>query len=192
VRAKSKTLKTKQLKLKTQRLVLRPFQAGDVDDVYAYAFHPEWGQYILASTKRYTHDDAGRFVSHAILQDRMQYPIFAIVIDGHVVGSVGLHVNATHGIADLRFALGKSYWGQGLITEATTALVDWGFNTLAIEKITAATDARNVSGIRIMEKLGMTQEVLWLRNRINQGNRVDEVHYGILRSEWESTTEAPT
>jgi RimJ/RimL family protein N-acetyltransferase len=43
-----------------------------------------------------------------------------------------------------------------------------------------------------MEKLGMTQEVLWLRNRINQGNRVDEVHYGILRSEWESTTEAPT
>ncbi len=169
----------------TRRLILRPFQSSDVDDVYTYAFHPEWGRYLQSYPEPYTRDDAEQFVSHAILQDRAQYPILAIVMHGQVIGNISLRLDPSHRVAELAYALGRNYWRQGFATEAVTAVIASGFHTLGLRKIFSTADARNTGVIRLMGNMGMTKEGLLRSHRFSKGEYVDEVVYGILQSEWE-------
>jgi RimJ/RimL family protein N-acetyltransferase len=53
-------------------------------------------------------------------------------------------------------------------------------------RVGASADARNVASTRVMEKLGMKREGLLRCNRFERGEPVDEVFYGLLRSEWEA------
>ena len=48
----------------------------------------------------------------------------------------------------------------------------------------ARADARNARSIRVMEKLGMKREGLLRNDRLCRGELIDEVVYGLLRSEW--------
>ena len=56
-------------------------------------------------------------------------------------------------------------WGLGLVPEAAKVLIDWGFQSFAIEKVFAWADARNRQSVRVMEKCGMKQEALLRKHR---------------------------
>ena len=79
-------------------------------------------------------------------------------MEGRAIGSVSLRVDPVNSVGELEYAVGRNYWRQGIAMEATTAVVDWGFHTLGMEKVFSTADARNAGAIRVMEKLGMIQE----------------------------------
>ena len=178
--------------LKTQRLLLRPFQFGDVEDVLAYASDSEWGRFLLTfvAPPVYTREHAETFVAQALLDPWEVHPRFAIQLEQHVIGGVDLSVQAEHKIAGLGYAIGRSYWGQGLTPEAARAVMDWGFLTFGLVKIFARADARNRQSTRVMEKLGMTREGLLRKQRYLRGEHVDEVWYGLVREDWEQGRKA--
>ena len=101
-----------RIELRTERLLLRPFDLRDVDDVLAYASEPEFGWY-LSLPQPYTRDHAAKFVAQQILDDWSTSPTFAMVFEGHVVGGIGLRVGGRtwRGRAWLR--PGKAALGQG-------------------------------------------------------------------------------
>ena len=83
-----------RVELRTERLLLRPFGFGDVDDVLAYASEPEFGWYLsLLSPQPYTRDDAKKFVAQQVLDEWSKRPTFAMVFEGRVVGGVGLRTD---------------------------------------------------------------------------------------------------
>ncbi|MCH8310963.1 MAG: GNAT family N-acetyltransferase, partial [Chloroflexi bacterium] len=65
-------------------------------------------------------------------------------------------------------------------------VIAWAFRDLGLEKVIAKTDLRNARSTRVMEKLGMTLEAHLRSHVLIEGVRQDEVHYGLLRQEWES------
>ena len=170
--------------LRTERLLLRPFEFGDVDDVASYASDPEVGRY-LPLPQPYTRDDAVEFIARQALAEWSTRPTFAIVLDGHAVGSVSLRVNAPNDIAEMGYLLGKAQWGRGLIPEACRAVMDWGFERYGLHKVWAYADLRNRRSWRVMEKLGMTREGVLRDNEKLRDEYTDDVYYGILRDEWE-------
>ena len=97
--------------LRTERLLLRPFELGDVDDVLAYASEPDVGQY-LSLPRPYTRDNAVEFVARQVLAEWSTEPTFAIVFEGHVVGGIGLRIKRRHDIAELGYALAKPQWAR--------------------------------------------------------------------------------
>ena len=119
--------------LRTERLLLRPFEFGDVDDVASYASDPEVGRY-LPLPQPYTRDDAVEFIAHQVLAEWSTRPTFAIVLGGHAVGSVSLRVNAPNDIAEMGYLLGKAQWGGGLMPEAARAVMGWGFERYGLHK----------------------------------------------------------
>ena len=170
--------------LTTARLLLRPFEIGDVDDVLAYASDPELARF-LDLPQPYTSDDAEEYVARRILDDWSCEAMFAIVWERHVVGSIGLHINVRHETAELGYALARQMWGRGIVPEAGRAVIDWGFERYGLHKVFAESDARNRQSWRVMEKLGMTREgVLRGRHKARDGH-VDFVYYGVLCEEWE-------
>ena len=70
-----------RVELRTERLLLRPFEFGDVDDVASYASDSEVGRY-LPLPQPYTRDDAVEFIAREVLAEWSTRPTFAIVLGG--------------------------------------------------------------------------------------------------------------
>ena len=173
-----------RVELRTERLLLRPFEFSDVDDVLAYASEPDVGQY-LSLPRPYKRDHAVEFVARQVLAEWSTRPAFAIVFEGHVVGGIGLSINRRHDSAELGYALAKPQWGRGLTPEAARAVVGWGFERYALNKVGAYAALNNRRSWRVMEKLGMTREAVLRSNAKLWDEYVDDVYYGVLRREWE-------
>jgi ribosomal-protein-alanine N-acetyltransferase len=172
--------------LRTERLLLRPFRFEDLEDVLGYAADEEWSRYLFAIPQPYTRRNGREFVARAVLTDWEREPMFAIVLDGKVIGGVNLRVDKAHELAELGYSIAREHWGKGLVAEAGRALIGWAFPAYDLRKIFARADANNRGSWRVMEKLGMTREGLLREHRLVRGERGDEVIYGLLREEWEA------
>ena len=120
---------TEPTTIRTERIVLRPLNFDDVKDVLAYASDPEWPRF-LPVPKPYTLKDAEEFLARKILQDWDKNPSFAIEYDGTVVGNVELGIETPLSVASLHYAIARPHWNQGLMTEAASAVVDWGLQRI--------------------------------------------------------------
>jgi RimJ/RimL family protein N-acetyltransferase len=86
--------------------------------------------------------------------------------------------------AELGYWLGVDAWGQGYATEASGALVDFGFGDLGLSRIYAQVLEGNEASCRVLEKVGMISEGI-RRRHVRKGKRLlDVALYGMLRSEW--------
>ena len=79
----------------------------------------------------------------------------------------------------------KSYWGQGFGTEATSLMLDFGFNTLNLQRIALRVFADNERARNVYQKLGFVEEGRLRRDRFFDGGYYDTIMMGILREEWE-------
>ena len=176
-----------RIELRTERLLLRPWRLSDVDDAFAYASDPEWSRYLWNVPQPYTPKDAEQFVATLLDLSWDQHAAFAIVLDGTVIGGIRLsHTDPpVNRVASLGYGIGRTNWNRGYVTEAVRATLRYGFESAGLHKVFATADARNLASIRVMQKVGMQQEALLREHRSYRGEHADEVHYGILRSEWQ-------
>jgi RimJ/RimL family protein N-acetyltransferase len=172
--------------IKTERLVLRPFAMSDGSDILEYTNDPEWVRYLVNIPHPFTRKDAEAFVRRfSDLKSWETLPMFAIIFKEKVIGEIYLNdLNLQHERGELGYDLSRAYWGKGLATEASRAVLDWAFQTYNLNRIYATCDPRNNRSHRVLEKLGMTREGI-LRSHLKwNGERRDQVYYGILRDEW--------
>lgn len=170
--------------LKTERLLLRPYRSGDTDDLFEYrSADEEWVRYLPHVPQPYTRQAAEEAVARNVLESWETDPTWAIEFHGRVVGGVWL-MGIQDDSGELGYELSIEHWGKGLMTEASLAVIEWGFSERLLAKISASADARNRRSIRVMEKLGMAREGLRRSQSKGRDGRVDQIYYGILREEW--------
>jgi [ribosomal protein S5]-alanine N-acetyltransferase len=170
--------------LRTERLVLRPYRATDLDALHEYRGHPEWARY-LPLPQPYTLAQAALDLDEYVHLDAATHAFWAIEHDGRAVGNIDAELQApSRALAG--WGIARHLWGQGLTTEAARAVMDWSFETWPIRRFYAQASARNVGSWRVMENLGMQREARLRMHREDQGVPADEVWYAILRGEWEA------
>lgn len=149
--------------IETDRLRLRPFTIDDAAAIYALNSHPEVVRYTGESVFSDL-EEATQLIHERILPDyaRHGFGRWAMVgkDSGAVIGSAGLKHLDDLGEVDVGYRLLPGYWGRGLATEATCALVDYGFRELHLSRIIGLVDAPNVASIRVLEKSGFAFEKL--------------------------------
>lgn len=177
--------------LETPRLILRPLALDDVDDVYAYASDPEVARYTTWEAHG-SRDDSRAFVEAQVkAYEDDQIAPWAMVLreTGRVVGTTGFVAWAPqHARAELGYAMGRSYWGRGLMTEAVRAVVACGFTQMGLNRIEARCIPENRASARVMEKVGMRYEGLLREVMYTKGRFVDLCLYAILRRDREAAT----
>lgn len=172
--------------IQTERLRLRPWALGDAEDVYGYAQDEEWSRYLRFLPSPYERRHAHEFVARQILLDPFTHPVWAITLEGSVIGGINLRLHFENLLGDLGYSIARAHWSRGYTTEAAGAVVAAAFSTHPdLNRIRAMADLRNGASQRVMEKIGMSREGVLRQNRIERGEPVDEVWFGILRSEWE-------
>lgn len=166
--------------LRTERLVLRPFLGGDVDDALAYRDDPEFARFLVHVPQPFTRQDAEAFVALNMSEPWDRSPTFGVVREGRLIGTVNFEVDAGARTAMLGYAIGRTWWGQGLATEAARAAIAWAVVRFNLVRLWASTDARNARSRRVLEKLGMRLEATRVGDHLGRaGELVDEVVYGL-------------
>ena len=142
--------------LETQRLILRPWQASDAESLYEYAKDPEIGP--PAGWPPHT----GVENSRQIIRDVLSAPeTYAVCLkNGKPIGSVGLKLKGSTDMTDrddeceLGYWIGKPFWGQGLIPEASRELLRYAFEELGMQAVWCGYYEGNEKSRRVQEKLG--------------------------------------
>jgi RimJ/RimL family protein N-acetyltransferase len=96
-------------------------------------------------------------------------------------------------LAELGYRLCQNEWGQGLASEAASALINWGFANGGYDKIVACTMAVNHGSRRVMEKVGMSHaRTVSCESDSFPGTEHGEVWYEVTRSEWNGSQQHRT
>lgn len=178
--------------LRTERLVLRPFAATDVDRLLALDDDPEVMRFI----------NGGKPTSRAEILERTlprllhDHPCTgtrgywaAEDAAGTFLGWFEFRPLDDHDptAVELGYRLNRAAWGRGYATEGARALVDEGFTGLGVERVTANTMAVNTRSRRVMEKAGLVFRRHFTGEwpEAIEGSEHGDVEYGLTRAEWE-------
>ncbi|MEM7740647.1 MAG: GNAT family N-acetyltransferase [Pseudomonadota bacterium] len=80
-------------------------------------------------------------------------PVFAVIKDGELTGSIGLH-ERQKGVFTIGYMLGRRFWGQGIASEIVPAVCSFGFRQLRIDHILAEVYVDNIGSERVLTKHG--------------------------------------
>ncbi len=115
---------------------------------------------------------------------------FAIEVDGEAAGSVGLTLQADvyGGCAEIGYWLGRAHWGRQIGTEAARVMTEYAFEVLDQRRVYADVFGWNAASARVLEKAGYELEGRARGAILKDGEITDALHYGLLRTQWESLT----
>jgi RimJ/RimL family protein N-acetyltransferase len=152
--------------IETERLVLRPVEAGDVDGFLELVGDEQVMEWLgeQAGGRELAARLVGRWVRRWELNG---VGPFAILLDGRVIGRTGLLIwdartwepstyeaAGEHAVDELGWAVASRYWGHGYATEAARAARSWAYAERGVERLLSLIEPRNVRSARVAEKLG--------------------------------------
>ena len=175
------------LSISTERLSLRPVSPADAGALFGIYSDPEFMRYW--SSEPWT--DVER--ANALIEDdrralaageHLRLGVF-LQSDRRLVGTCSLfHLNEQCRRAELGYGIAREHWRNGYMIEAVGALITFAFGDLALNRLEADVDPRNIASVRSLEKLGFRREGL-LRERWIVGPEIsDSAIYGLLAREW--------
>lgn len=80
---------------------------------------------------------------------------------------------------EIGYRLREKYWRKGLGTEVTIGLLNYGFNQLKMDKITADVNSQNLNSVKILEKF-MTAK----KEFFNESDNCTDRRYELLKNNW--------
>jgi ribosomal-protein-serine acetyltransferase len=112
----------------------------------------------------------------------------AIRVDGAMAGIVGHHrIDWPNRLTSIGYWLAADHQGKGIMTRCCSALIDFAFEELALNRVEISAAVENRRSLAVIERLGFLpeghrREAEWVHGRF-----VDLKCYAVLRSEWDAT-----
>jgi ribosomal-protein-alanine N-acetyltransferase len=158
--------------------LLRISQDEDVMQYYgveAYKTELEARKEVDWMRRVYEEDEGIRWI--ITLRDHPEY-----------IGDIGMDkYSKKHSRAELGFKLRKEYWRQGIMTEALTQALNYGFEVIGLNRIEALVDPRNEASSRLLEKSGFKKEGVLREYEFEKGEFIDLAMMSLLKREWKTS-----
>lgn len=149
--------------LETERLILRRMQVADTEALFR----------ILSDEDVTRFYDDARFTNPSQASEQIEAwengyvhrrcIRWGITLkeENVVIGSCGFYgIHPWHMRGSIGYELARRFWRKGIMAEAITALLDFGFGELGLHRIDAVVIPENVASIGLLEKLGFYNEGL--------------------------------
>ena len=166
--------------IQAKRLSLRRIQLSDKEVITNLANNPA----IAATTMRMPYPCSVEYIESWIRKDLQLggkdsgFFVISLKDSNEIIGVIGLEVEQENERGELGYWLGLDYWNKGYCTEAAEAMLDYGFNTLNLNRIwTFYIEGNNASG-RVLEKIGMQHEGTLKKHIKKNGVFKDLEYYG--------------
>jgi [ribosomal protein S5]-alanine N-acetyltransferase len=174
--------------LQTSRLILRPCSLDDSPTVARLAGRREIADTTITIPHPYSEQQAKDWVSRSIEDwNQGREAVFAMATRKNLqlVGATGLRdIDREHSRAEMSIWVGANWWGHGYATEAGQALLQFGFETLKLNRIYAHHMLRNPASGRVLEKLGLKKEGVIREGVRKWGVFEDVALLAVIKKDW--------
>ena len=148
--------------VETERLILRELLPIDRNALFAMDSDPDVHIYLGNNPVKNIEqiDDNIKFIRKQYVDNGIGRWAVIEKSTNNFIGWAGLKLireltNNHIDYYELGYRLNKSYWGKGFATESAKASLQYGFNTLNLNKIYAIADSKNVASRNVIEKIGL-------------------------------------
>ncbi len=147
------------IRIETDRMILRPWQETDLADFYEYASVPGVGE--MAGWNHHQSLEESDSILHLFIREKKTLAL-ELKESGKVIGSLGLEEMDPDPMGEekmgreIGYVLNKDYWGRGLMPEAVCAVICCCFDTLRYDYLTCGHFQMNSQSRRVIEKCGFS------------------------------------
>jgi RimJ/RimL family protein N-acetyltransferase len=173
--------------LRTPRLILRAPVAGDAPEIARYLNDIEVSGNLARVPFPYFLSDAQAWIRTRRPDMAVEEANFAIEAKDHgYVGHIGFHEGPEGPV--LGYWLGKPFWGQGIMSEAARATIDWFFAASGAPVVYSGVFHFNQASLAIQHKLGFTETGRSSLLCLARGVEVAHIDTKLARDAWKAKT----
>jgi len=173
------------MKFETSRLIIRPFQLSDDQDLYEMCSDP-----LTAYNAGWSPHPHIRATRNVILGYMYSDETFAIVFkeNNKVIGTISLyknHLRRELNVRELGFCINKTYRNLGIAYEAVSKMLSYGFEGLSLDLIMVCHHDKNIACRSVVAKFPFVYEgTLRMYRKLCDGTIVDAVMYSMKKEEY--------
>jgi [ribosomal protein S5]-alanine N-acetyltransferase len=147
--------------LKTERLTLRQLRSSDDKEIFALRSNDTVNKYLDRKPAK-SIDDAKIFIqtiNENIQRNDSIYWAITLNDTDKLIGTICLfNFSDDHSKGEIGYELFPHFQGKGLMQEATTKVIQFGFQHVGLHTIEAYTHSENQSSTRLLEKLNFKRD----------------------------------
>jgi len=170
----------------TERLLLRQVEKSDVNEIFFLRSNENVMKYIDRPPAKYL-DDAYEFIQKITdLEKNNDAVTWAITIkeDAVLIGTICYwNIQKEHYRAEVGYVLHPNYWGKGIMQEALSEVLKYGFKVMNLHSVEANVNPDNKTSIKLLERNNFTREAYFKENYFYDGKFLDTAIYSLLISE---------
>jgi [ribosomal protein S5]-alanine N-acetyltransferase len=171
--------------LKTERLELRRLKMEDENEIFAIRSDKRMSEYLDRPLYEKI-DEARKFINYinnGIAGSEWIYWAVTLKGDPKLIGTICLwQINMKFEKAEIGFELLPDYQGRGLMLEAATKVVEYGFEKMNLGSIEGEVDPKNIKSIKLMEKLNFERIYEIREGDPDAVKELKTVMYGLLKT----------
>jgi [ribosomal protein S5]-alanine N-acetyltransferase len=169
--------------LRTGRLLLRKMEPSDAEDMLFLRSDPAIMKY-LDREPIHTVGEAALFIrqiTDSLTRNEGITWGISLHDDPRLIGTIGFwRLMKEHYRAEIGYLLHPAYWGKGLVSEAITVAMNYGFDVMKLHSVEANVNPANKASVRILEKAGFVQEAYFRENYFFKGRFLDTLIFSKL------------
>lgn len=173
--------------IQTERLILRQMTLKDTNSVFAIRSDYEVTKYNIgkAYTEKSQAEDLIKGIQEEYEEQKAVRWGITLKPENTVIGMIGF--NYWHQVDDrgsIGFDLAQTYWRKGIMREAVTALINFGFTEMKLHRIEADASIYNTASIGLLKSLGFQQEGIQREQYYEDGAYHDLLIFALLERDW--------
>lgn len=178
--------------LETARLRLRESRPEDAEATLAVLSSEEVCRYYDLSPLTLPEEAASLIANRAAAFGRRERIRWALARreDDAVIGSCGLsRWDEETGQAEVGYELSPAFQGQGLMREALTAVLGFGFDRMQLRRVEANVVPGNAPSLRLLRRLGFRKIEMRQGRGFWKGQSHDLIYHLLHREDWNGKPE---
>jgi len=171
----------------TNRLLLRQIEKSDANDIFLLRSDERVMKYIDRPPAK-TIDDAYELMQKIADQEKNNDAVtWAITLKEELklIGTICYwNIKKEHYRAEIGYVLHPDYWGKGIMQEALTEILNFGFKVMKLHSIEANVNPENAASIKLLERNKFVREAYFKENYFYDGKFLDSEIYSLLTGEF--------
>lgn len=169
--------------LSTNRLNLRKMNLKDDKEIFSLHSNPTVNKFLSRSPDK-TVDDSKGFISRineGIETDKWIMWGITQHNDNHIIGTICFwNLDLENYRSEIGFELHPDFHGKGIMQEALTKIIEYGFREMNLHSVEAQVNPDNLSSIKLLSRNNFVREAYFKEKYFFRGKFVDAAIYSLL------------